>query len=118
MAKYIQFTTNPPSLNNISIKKILPNFARFIIQDVFKLTEGTNYSVSELATSEVRIFLLYSTQVKRPYRIMLYQTVTAAFCSASVCLFQIMESQAVKYKKKLKLSHIFFKPDLKATVFN
>ncbi len=37
---------------------------RFIIQDVFKLTEATNYSVSELVNSEVRIFLLYSTQVK------------------------------------------------------
>jgi hypothetical protein len=36
---------------------------RFIIQDVFKLTEATNYSVSELVNSEVRIFLLYSTQV-------------------------------------------------------
>ena len=74
---------------------------------MFKLTEGTNYSVSELATSEVRIFLLYSTQVKRPYRIMLYQTATAAFCSASVCLFQIMESQAVKYKKAQIVAYFF-----------
>jgi len=31
---------------------------------VFKLTEATNYSVSELVNSEVRIFLLYSTQVE------------------------------------------------------
>ncbi len=41
---------------------------RFIIQDVFKLTEATNYSVSELVNSEVRIFLLYSTQVKSNLR--------------------------------------------------
>ena len=35
---------------------------RFIIQDVFKLTESKGYSVSEIVNSEVRIILLYCTQ--------------------------------------------------------
>ena len=33
---------------------------------MFKLTEAMNYTVAELVKSEVRIFLLYSTQVLKP----------------------------------------------------
>ena len=33
---------------------------------MFKLTEAMNYTVAELVKSEVRIFLLYSTQVFKP----------------------------------------------------
>ena len=44
------------------IQFIIIDALRFIIQDVFKLTEAKAYSVSEIVSSEVRIILLYSTQ--------------------------------------------------------
>ena len=37
---------------------------RFIIQEEFKLSEASQYSVSEIAKSEVRIILLYCTQAE------------------------------------------------------
>jgi hypothetical protein len=42
-----------------------PPSARFVIQDVFKLTEARNYDVMDIVNSEVRIMLLYCTQVRR-----------------------------------------------------
>ena len=36
---------------------------RFVIQDVFKLTESGRYDVAAIVNSEVRIILLYCTQV-------------------------------------------------------
>ena len=44
------------------IQSVIISPTRFIIQDVFKLTEAKAYSVSEIVSSEVRIILLYSTQ--------------------------------------------------------
>ena len=37
---------------------------RFIIQEEFKLSEASQYSVSEISKSEVRIILLYCTQAE------------------------------------------------------
>ena len=37
---------------------------RFIIQEEFKLSEASQYSVSEISQSEVRIILLYCTQAE------------------------------------------------------
>ena len=48
--------------NNFIIQSVIICPSRFIIQDVFKLTEAKAYSVSEIVSSEVRIILLYSTQ--------------------------------------------------------
>jgi hypothetical protein len=37
-------------------------FSRYTVQNVFKVSDSTNWDVSALANSEVRIIILYCTQ--------------------------------------------------------
>lgn len=90
---------DPPQLWNIfdsSLEIVVGSYAentrRFIIQDVFKLTEDKNYNVEEIASSEIRIILLYCTQVNnltqtRPRGLADCMQVTKVAISNCVSLF-------------------------------
>ncbi|XP_023347028.1 glutamate receptor ionotropic, NMDA 2B [Eurytemora carolleeae] len=77
---------------------------RFIIQDVFKLTESKNYTVEDLAKSEVRIFLLYSTQREAE---LIMQKGAAAGLTGSNYLWIVTQSVVGDPKDKVSLREKF-----------
>ena len=58
-----KLSPNPKyTLGSVTILNMYLCFSRYTVQNVFKVSDSTNWDVSALANSEVRIIILYCTQ--------------------------------------------------------